>query len=142
MSIQATLVFLCLIISSSLGQTTEDEDTTHAFDPEEQFLDIFPLTNDNFTSSVLRSSDAWIVLFHRGQLKKSWKSMAVNLRGVVWVGMVDTRDQADLMENMVTYNYTRIQSNANTLKHVQQNCIFTSNYLSSSVENNKNRSTS
>jgi hypothetical protein len=104
MFVQATLVFLSLIIAFSLSQTTANDDMSHAFDPEEQFLDIFPLTEDNFTSSVLRSRDAWIVLFHHGQLKKTWKSMAVNLRGVVSVGMVDARDQADLLENMVYCN--------------------------------------
>ncbi|XP_061192664.1 uncharacterized protein LOC133200868 [Saccostrea echinata] len=97
----ASLVLLSFILLPTLCQNTEeDEDMTYAFEPEERFLDIFPLTEDNFTDSVMRSSDAWIVIFHAGQLKRSWKSMAVNLRGVVWVGMVDTRYQAELLERM------------------------------------------
>lgn len=99
-SVAVILALLCHQLPFSACQDSGDDEQTYAFEPEERFLDIFPLTGENFTESVLKSSDAWIVIFHSGQMKKSWKSMAVNLRGVVWVGMVDTRSEADLLENM------------------------------------------
>lgn len=61
----------------------------YVFELEERFLDIFLLIGENFIESVLKLSDVWIVIFYSGQMKKSWKLMVVNLRGVVWVGMVD-----------------------------------------------------
>lgn len=73
----------------------------YVFELEERFLDIFLLIGENFIESVLKLSDVWIVIFYSGQMKKSWKLMVVNLRGVVWVGMVDMRYEVDLLENMV-----------------------------------------
>lgn len=103
MSMQLVLLFVifCDIAPVIVCQDSSDEEMSYSFEPEERFLDIFPLSSDNFTDSVMKSPDAWIVIFHSGQLKKSWKSMAVNLRGVVWVGMVDTRYETDLLKRMV-----------------------------------------
>ncbi|XP_078574279.1 uncharacterized protein LOC144860764 [Branchiostoma floridae x Branchiostoma japonicum] len=66
----------------------------------ERYQDIFPLTQSNFTTEVLESEEAWIVIFHTGTLTLEWKKMAVALRGVVWVGMIDRREEKDLLQTM------------------------------------------
>ncbi|KAK3091000.1 hypothetical protein FSP39_016378 [Pinctada imbricata] len=91
-------IFQCLALVSH-GQMFDDQ-TSAPFEPEEQFLDIFPLTKDNFTESVLKNKDPWIILFHSGTLARTWKTMAVNVRGVVWCGMIDIREEEELLKSM------------------------------------------
>ncbi|KAJ8306532.1 hypothetical protein KUTeg_017077 [Tegillarca granosa] len=52
-------------------------------------MDIFPITKNNFTSSVLKSKDPWVLIFHQGSMIRGWKAMSVSARGIVWMGMID-----------------------------------------------------
>ncbi|XP_064626063.1 uncharacterized protein LOC135486873 [Lineus longissimus] len=76
---------------------------TPFYSPEEMYQDIFPITKANFTAKVLKSQDAWIILFHDGTSLKSWKTMAVKLRGIVWVGAIHRSEQEDLL-NMINFD--------------------------------------
>jgi hypothetical protein len=75
---------------------------TPFYTPEEMYIDIFPLTRGNFTAKVLKSKDPWIILFHDGTSLKSWKTMAVKLRGIVWVGAIHRSEQEDLLGRIVS----------------------------------------
>ena len=71
--------------------------------PNEKYLDIFPLTIDNFTENVMRNQDPWVVIFHEGSILRAWKTMAVSLRGSAWFGMVDILSEAKLVKKIVCY---------------------------------------
>lgn len=74
--------------------------------PNEKYLDIFPLTIDNFTENVMRNQDPWVVIFHEGSIPRAWKTMAVSLRGSAWFGMVDILSEAKLMKKIKYENST------------------------------------
>ena len=95
---------LCLLIFLSVarGETTAEQNQTPALNPEEMYQDMFPLTWGNFTEKVLRSKDPWIVIFHDGQMDRAWKTMATHLRGLCWIGMIDTREERTLMKQIVS----------------------------------------
>lgn len=69
--------------------------------PSEKFLDIFPLTTDNFTESVMKNKDPWVVIFHEGSIPRAWKTMAASLRGSAWFGMVDINSEEKLVKKIV-----------------------------------------
>ncbi|KAL5022703.1 hypothetical protein ScPMuIL_001858 [Solemya velum] len=95
----ATLVFLTLLnLSVDCQHNAEDKQQTTAFTSDQMYLDIFPLTGNNFTEEVLKKPDPWVIVFHQGTLERVWKDLAVGLRGVVWVGMVDTAEESLLHE--------------------------------------------
>ncbi|ESP05370.1 hypothetical protein LOTGIDRAFT_227992 [Lottia gigantea] len=76
---------------------TQSSERSERFEKHESFKDIFPLTQKNFTQKVLKSEDAWVVLFHSGTIKRGWKTMAVGVRGVISFGMVDINEQPELI---------------------------------------------
>ena len=92
---------LFLIISCDVG--TAQQDQTPVLKPEEMYRDMFPLTRKNFTEKVLRSKDPWIVIFHDGNMERAWKTMATHLRGLCWIGMVDVREEAKFLAELVRY---------------------------------------
>lgn len=80
------------------GRTEDQQAQTPAFSPEERYQDMFPLTKENFTESVMRNLDPWIVLFHDGSVHREWKTMATHLRGICWVGMVHVKEETELLQ--------------------------------------------
>ncbi|VDH91806.1 Hypothetical predicted protein [Mytilus galloprovincialis] len=74
--------------------------------PSEKFLDIFPLTTDNFTESVMKNKDPWVVIFHEGSIPRAWKTMAASLRGSAWFGMVDINSEEKLVKKIKYENST------------------------------------
>lgn len=96
---------LCLLVLLPIarGETTAEQNQTPALNPEEMYQDMFPLTWGNFTEKVLRSKDPWIVIFHDGQMDRAWKTMATHLRGLCWIGMIDTREERTLLKQ-IDYN--------------------------------------
>ncbi|OWF38164.1 uncharacterized protein LOC110466596 [Mizuhopecten yessoensis] len=93
-------LFLCLIcVNAQQGQETD----TPEFAPEEKFLDILPITQENFTDVVLNCNDPWIIIFHDGTMSMGWKKMAVGTRGVVWLGMIDKTLNPELLSD-INYN--------------------------------------
>ena len=80
-----------------------DQDQTPALNPEEMYQDIFPLTREKFTEIVLRNKDPWIVIFHDGSMDRAWKTMATHLRGLCWIGIVDTRHSELLLKETVRF---------------------------------------
>ena len=97
------LLFLTLLHHTSAQADEFSRDQTQAFSKDEMYQDIFPLCASNFSSILLKSADPWIVIFHQGMLDRAWKFMAVSLRGVVWVGMIDTNEETGLLAKLVTY---------------------------------------
>lgn len=99
-----TLHILCLCVATMLlarcQDPVPDPDQTPALEPEEKFQDMFPLIGENFTEKVLRNKDPWIVIFHDGTMERAWKTMATHLRGLCWIGMVDTRDSETLLKEI------------------------------------------
>ena len=91
---------LLLIIACNV---MAQQDQTPVLKPEEMYRDMFPLTRDNFTEKVLRSKDPWIVIFHDGNMERAWKTMATHLRGLCWIGMVDVREEAKFLAELVRY---------------------------------------
>lgn len=81
--------------------TTSDTEQTPALKPEERYQDMFPLTADNFTTTVMRNRDPWIVIFHDGSVDRQWKTMATQSRGTVWVGIVDVTRETELVKSLV-----------------------------------------
>lgn len=101
-------IFVLLVIPNLTtgGQHNADNnEQTPAFTPDQTYMDIFTLTKDNFTQEVLKSPDPWVILFHQGILERVWKDLAVGLRGVVWVGMVDTEAEGDLLQQIVSSTF-------------------------------------
>ena len=100
---------LCLLVAVVLLARCEDpgpdSDQSPAFDPEEKFQDMFPLTRENFTEKVLLNKDPWIVIFHDGSMERVWKTMATHLRGLCWIGMIDTRDSQTLLKEIVSTDF-------------------------------------
>ncbi|XP_067677882.1 uncharacterized protein [Haliotis asinina] len=95
------LLILFMTVEEVLSsQYVFSDQTTPAFKDYEMFQDIFPLTAGNFSDLVIKRPDPWIVIFHTGMLERSWKSMAVSLRGVVWVGMVDLNNNEQLLQEI------------------------------------------
>ena len=74
---------------------------TPVLTPGEMYRDMFVLTRDNFTDTVLRSQDPWIVLFHAGSLDKAWKTMATSMRGLCWIGIIDVTRNTKLLDDLV-----------------------------------------
>lgn len=62
---------------------------------------MFPLTSENFTECLLRSKDPWIVIFHDGNLERQWKTMATQVRGLMWFGMIDVTRETELVDMLV-----------------------------------------
>ncbi|XP_041358498.1 uncharacterized protein LOC121375237 [Gigantopelta aegis] len=100
MSVLFELLFLTLALHISEQAVSYSHEQTQAFSKEEMYQDIFPLSATNFSVKLLKSADPWIVIFHKGMLDRSWKSMAVSLRGVVWVAMIDTNMETKLLTKM------------------------------------------
>ena len=98
-----------------------DQDQTPALNAEEMYQDIFPLTRENFTEKVLRNKDPWIVIFHDGSMDRAWKTMATHLRGLCWIGMIDTRDSESLLKEIVRFC---ISLSLNMLKYTGLNYRF------------------
>ena len=73
--------------------------------PNEKYLDIFPLTKENFTESVMKNKDPWIIIFHEGSIPRAWKTMASTLRGSTWFGMIDITSEQHLVKNIVSDIY-------------------------------------
>ncbi|XP_046336458.2 uncharacterized protein LOC124118398 [Haliotis rufescens] len=97
------VLLLCLLINVDQVLTSDyvfNDQQTPAFKDYEMFQDIFPLTVGNFTDLVINRPDPWIVIFHKGMLERGWKSLAVSLRGVVWVGMVDLNNNKQLLQQI------------------------------------------
>lgn len=104
-------VHLCIYLSAILAGvkvngvysagTSSDTDQTPALKPEERYQDMFPLTADNFTTSVMRNRDPWIVIFHDGSVDREWKTMATQSRGTVWVGIIDVTKETELVKSLV-----------------------------------------
>ena len=103
-SVHSLWMFLVLVgvCGFSNGHTKDDTDTTPALKPEEMFQDLFPLTSENFTISVLRTKDPWIVIFHDGSVQRPWKTMAMQVRGMAWVGLVDVTQEKELLFTLVS----------------------------------------
>ena len=109
-----SLAFTCLltILLAGLEAKTQNietavdtqtvSQTTTAFSPDEMYRDILPLTSRNFTKKVLKSKETWIIIFHNGMLTRSWKRMAVAMRGQVWHGMIDRSKEKRLIERLVS----------------------------------------
>ncbi|XP_060070403.1 uncharacterized protein LOC132550368 [Ylistrum balloti] len=97
MHFYAIYLFLCLI---GISAQQEQEGNTPEFAPEEKYLDIFPLSQENFTEVVLKCNDPWIIIFHDGSMSMAWKKMAVGARGVVWLGMIDKAKNHELLVSM------------------------------------------
>ena len=95
-------LFVTVILFARCQPPGAEPDQTPALEPEERFRDIFPLTRDNFTETVLRNKDPWIVIFHDGAMERAWKTMATRLRGLCWIGMIDTRDSDILLRDIVS----------------------------------------
>lgn len=74
--------------------------------PNEKYLDIFPLTIDNFTENVMKQQDPWVIIFHQGSIPRAWKTMAVSLRGSAWFGMVDILTETKLVKKIKYENST------------------------------------
>ena len=108
----STVNRLCLLVAVILLARCEDpvpdSDQSPAFDPEEKFQDMFPLTRENFTKKVLLNKDPWIVIFHDGSIERAWKTMATHLRGLCWIGMIDTRNSESLLKEIVSTFFTFI----------------------------------
>lgn len=103
------IVVLCASFVTAIGITEEyygHEDTrkqqTPALNPEEMYQDMFPLTNENFTRFLLRHKDPWVVIFHDGSVDRGWKTMAAQLRGLCWFGLVDVTTETELIANIVS----------------------------------------
>ncbi|XP_066298124.1 uncharacterized protein [Branchiostoma lanceolatum] len=96
-NIMFRLICICLTLFSCCRETAQQE---IELEEHERYQDIFPLTQSNFTTEVLDSEEAWIVIFHTGTFTMEWKKMAVALRGVVWVGMIDRREEKDLLRTL------------------------------------------
>ncbi|XP_045159679.2 uncharacterized protein LOC123525053 [Mercenaria mercenaria] len=73
---------------------------TPAFSPDERYQDLFPLTSENFTQTLLRNQDPWIVIFHDGYVEKEWKTVATHLRGLCWFGLIDVTTERDLIDSL------------------------------------------
>lgn len=74
--------------------------------PHEKYLDIFPLTLENFTESVMKISDPWVIIFHEGSIPRAWKTMASTLRGSTWFGMIDIKSEHVLVKKIKYENST------------------------------------
>ncbi|XP_033737829.1 uncharacterized protein LOC117325595 [Pecten maximus] len=83
-------------VNAQQGQQSD----TPEFAPEEKYLDILPLAQENFTDVVLNSNDPWIIIFHDGTMSMAWKKMAVGARGIVWLGMIDKTKNHELLSGM------------------------------------------
>ncbi|XP_069128050.1 uncharacterized protein [Argopecten irradians] len=93
----AVFLFICInCIHAQQGKEGEMPE----FAPEEKFLDILPLTQENFTNLVLNTKDPWIIIFHDGTMSMAWKKMAVGARGIVWLGMIDKTKNDELISDM------------------------------------------
>ena len=112
---------LFLIISCDVGTTQQDQ--TPVLKPEEMYRDMFPLTRENFTEKVLRSKDPWIVIFHDGNMERAWKTMATHLRGLCWIGMVDVREEAKFLAELVRYFSTLYERCTCKFSTNSLNCI-------------------
>ncbi|XP_013406928.1 uncharacterized protein LOC106171236 [Lingula anatina] len=97
-----------LVIVEVNGQKTKVIHQTPAFKKHEMFNDIFPLTISNFSENVLRSKEAWIIIFHDGTMLKTWKSMTASVRGVVWVGMVDIRQEKQMLQDLLNIDENNV----------------------------------
>ncbi|KAH3829013.1 uncharacterized protein LOC127880805 [Dreissena polymorpha] len=93
---------ILLIVSGSFAQETgrSSGSSMPELSPDEKYQDIFPLTKENFTESVLGSKDAWIVLFHEGSVNITWKAMAAKSRGLFWIGAVDRKTEHKLVDSL------------------------------------------
>ncbi|XP_050402131.1 putative protein disulfide-isomerase DDB_G0275025 [Patella vulgata] len=91
-----------VIITVQVGVVYSDvgEDQTAKFDKHESYRDIFPLSKHNFTQKVLKHEDAWVVLFHKGSIKRTWKTLAVSLRGVISFGMINVNEEPELLHKL------------------------------------------
>ena len=69
--------------------------------PNEKYLDIFPLTSDNFTENVLGNKDPWVIIFHEGTIPRVWKTMTASMRGSAWFGMIDINSETKLLKKIV-----------------------------------------
>ncbi|XP_078657082.1 uncharacterized protein LOC144903121 [Branchiostoma floridae x Branchiostoma belcheri] len=105
------LVFISLTLFLCCRESVQQE---IELEEHERYLDMFPLTKSNFTKEVLDSEEAWIVIFHTGSLTLEWKRMAVALRGVVWVGMIDRKEEKDLLQ---TLDYDMVKTHAARVYH-------------------------
>jgi len=93
-------MFLAEFSVTSAEEFQESSELT----PEEKYLDIFPLSKQNFTENVMKTKDPWIILFHEGTLTRAWKKVAVGARGLVWLGMVDRRIEPEFLKELVSYD--------------------------------------
>lgn len=102
-------VFLCVTEQNADNDEASRRAQTPALSPEERYQDMFPLTKDNFTQSVLRNIDPWIIIFHDGSIEREWKTMATHLRGLVWVGLVHLAQETVFLK---TLDYNTSQGSA------------------------------
>lgn len=93
---------IAVFVYSVLGnEINSNKQNFPAFTANERYLDIFPITKHNFTTSVLKSKDPWVLIFHDGSLIRGWKALSVSARGIVWTGMIDVREEVDLLKYLV-----------------------------------------
>ena len=99
-------LILALFLTVSCDDKVTDPDQTPALNPEEMYRDMFPLVRKNFTEKVLRNKDPWIIIFHDGSMDRAWKTMATHLRGLCWIGMIDTREEEAFLKEIVSCHLT------------------------------------
>ncbi len=63
------------------------------------------LTSKTFPEFVMKSKEAWMVMFHMGTLPPTWISKAIDLEGIAWIGGVDMTKHADIADIIVSVVY-------------------------------------